>query len=371
MRIGVGAMWLNQSATSKNSGLARYAYRVIDGLLTSTSHELRVYGPRAFNPPKSWTETDRFVYVPGPGHPLSKRVLWERYGIARDLRKNPVDLWFSTTPSLPRATDAPQVAMVHDLIPLLFPEGHRRTTVLYTAWSLRKAHRQSKLLLSNSVSTKAELVKLLDVSPDRVTVTPLGPGNLVELCCRDEDSEAVLRKLGVPEGRYILALGNLEPRKNLELLLQAFSRLKPDFPDLSLVLAGAPRDQSVPTIFDREGVVRLGYVADECLPALFAWADVFCFPSLFEGFGLPVLEGMMLGAPVVASSIAAVREVGGNAILTFDPRSVDSLAESLSVVLESEEVASRMRVAGRRRAAEFTWEHTVSLTVEALERAAR
>jgi len=187
------------------------------------------------------------------------------------------------------------------------------------------------------------------------------------------DIEPILREYSV-ETPYILYVGALESRKNLPRLLEAYTLLRQWSTGWRLVIVGARKWKSSP-IFETVQRLQLeshvtftGYVADEHLPALYAGADLFAFPSLYEGFGLPVLEAMACGTPVVTSNSSSLPEVAGDAALLVDPYNVDEIAAAMRRILEDTNLAQELRMHGLARAAQFTWERTARETIEVYEK---
>lgn len=188
------------------------------------------------------------------------------------------------------------------------------------------------------------------------------------------ESEPTLRQYGI-ERPYILYVGALESRKNLPRLLAAYARLREWSERWRLVIVGARKWKSSP-IFDtvqqlglEPHVTFTGYVADEHLPALYSGADLFAFPSLYEGFGLPVLEAMACGTPVVTSNTSSLPEVAGDAAILVDPRDVEQIANAMWLVLSQPDLAAALREKGLARAAQFTWERTARETIEVYKQA--
>lgn len=368
-------MWLHSGMGDKNSGLSRYAAALLDAMLPiAEGHTFDIYAPDTFVAPPAWDATGRATMRPVSVGSLPKRVLWEHVKAAQIARRTRVDLWFSAAQAIPIGKGFKRAVMVHDMIPLLFPKLHPKRTVLYYTFALRHACRHADLVLANSEATKADLVEKLGASAARVVVTPLGPGNRVEPVAPDAVDREGLAALGVRSPRYVLTLCNLDFRKNLARLVEAFGRVASSAQGegLGLVVVGAKRGTQHAPLMDAiarlglsERVDLLGYVPDEALPGLFAAAELFAFPSLYEGFGLPVLEAMALGAPVVCSGVSAMPEVGGDAARYFDPEDVPAMAAAIVDVLGDSRARAEMRAKGVARAATFTWKGTATATLDA------
>jgi glycosyltransferase involved in cell wall biosynthesis len=275
------------------------------------------------------------------------------------------DLVHATNPSaVPPARPAQRlVVTVHDLAFEHFPEAFPgRWRWLYRAGVRAAAHRADAILVP-STATATDLAARSDVDPSRVVVTPLAPSTHVGTI----DPAETLEQLGVRRP-YALFVGTLEPRKNVARLIRAFRRVAPDLPH-TLVLAGPPGwkvQGIVAEMADPAGrIAHTGVVSPEQLDALYRAADAFCYPSLYEGFGLPVLEAMQRGTPVVASTTPALAEVAGDAALLVDPTHEEAIAEALRRLLTDRALADDLRRKGRERAAEFSWDRTARATLEA------
>jgi glycosyltransferase involved in cell wall biosynthesis len=219
-------------------------------------------------------------------------------------------------------------------------------------------------ILTVSEFSRKRLAETLDLDPERISVVPNGVDSRFETV-RSAAAEAVLKRLGLPRD-YVLALGSLEPRKNISKLLSAWAQLqsrKEIDEDVHLVVAGGRsslfRDAGLPALPDK--VVLTGYVADEDLPALYSSALVFAYPSLYEGFGLPPLEAMACGTPVVTSGSTSIPEVTGNAALLVDPHETESIAEGIQSVLNNADLRASLRAAGLERVKLFSWENSARL----------
>lgn len=255
------------------------------------------------------------------------------------------------------------VATVHDLAfdryPALYPRDWRW---LYHA-GLRATAKRADAILVPSESTADDLRSRTSIDPTRIHVTPLAPS----LVASDADPAPALERLGVPSP-YVLSVGTLEPRKNLVRLVRAYRQVAPDVPH-ALVLAGEPgwHIDELEAELARPGpgtIVRTGHVSGDSLDALYRGATAFAYPSLHEGFGLPVVEAMARGVPTVTSNRSSLPEVAGDAALLVDPTDVSEIAEALARVLTEPAVAADLGRRGRDRAAGFTWTATARATLD-------
>lgn len=375
MRVGVSAMWLHSGLDAKNSGLSRYAQALIDAMLeTPDCPDLEIFAPGDFDPPAAWRSNRKCRLHRVRFRGLPQRVFWEHFTAGRIARKIKVDLWFSMAQSIPFGHGLRRVAMVHDAIPILFPEHHPKRTVAYYWFVLKYTCKNADLILANSNATCSDLVRLFSAERSKIRITPLGPGNRVEPRNPSSVRKEELESIGVPFERYLLTLSTLDPRKNLEGLVRAFAIWRQGNPDsdLGLVVVGAKRPTFDDSLFQLvrnlglEGKIAIpGYLPDKDLPALFARAELFVFPSLYEGFGLPVLEAMLLGAPVVCSATSSLPEVGGDEVVYFDPSKPEEIAAGISKGLSRLSDREAWVKSGFERAKQFTWKRTAELTLAA------
>lgn len=272
----------------------------------------------------------------------------------------PVDVIHATAYALPPAS-APLVATVHDLH-FLHEPGHftTRGMRLFRRF-LELVRAEATLVLCPSADAGDDCVDA-GIDRDRLRIVPWGV-RVAPL--PDGAVERVRRRYGL-ERPYVLFVGTVEPRKNLARLLDAVHRL--DRTDVDLVLVGPQGWHE--DLVEPPRTRRLGFVADADRDALYAGAAAVAYPSLREGFGLPVLEALARGAPVVTSSVGATAEVAGSAAVLVDPHDVDSIAAGLARALDDSALAAQLREAGPRRAAEFSWERTAAATVAAYREAA-
>lgn len=260
-------------------------------------------------------------------------------------------------------TRVPTAVVVYDLVPFVDGAQAQVRAGRIERATIRPALRRAASLLCISEATRADLTVRFPLTAPKAVVTPLAA---------DPSFAAAVPMPGHRDlnGEYVLAVGTLEPRKNLERLLDAWLLLAPELRKrLSLALVG-PRgweDEAILAKAEAAGARLLGRVSDDELRALYAGASAFAYPSLYEGFGLPPLEAMTAGTPVLTSNISSLPEVVGDAALLVDPLSVEAIADGLTQLLTDEALCTRLRAAGPARAAEFSWARTARETLAALQ----
>jgi glycosyltransferase involved in cell wall biosynthesis len=278
-----------------------------------------------------------------------------------------LDLVHATSAAVPPAAGRPLVATVHDLAFRHFPDAYPAAGRRYHERSARVVAGEAVRLLVPSAATARDLVELYGVEPERVAVIPLG----VEPPAEPDRAGAsrLLRDLGV-RGPFLLAVGTLEPRKNLPRLLAAFGEVTDELPDHHLVVVGPVGwGPALRPTWESVRVKLAGPVGDATLHALYQAADGLAYPSLYEGFGLPVLEAMAHGVPVLTSDRSSLPEVAGDAALLVDPVDRGAIAKGLVRLVGDGALRRRLAAAGRRRAAGFSWPATAAATWAAYRQA--
>ncbi len=243
--------------------------------------------------------------------------------------------------------------LMHDAAVFDWPGAYTRTFAGWYRLLFRCLARSGATLLTVSQFSRERLASALKVTKDRIAVIPLGSDHLDDIVA----DSSIATRLGLAGMRYLLAVASDNPTKNVEALLAAFAQLRPD-ENLRLVIVGGRNAQvfrATASSTATANVIHAGPVSDPELKALYAQATALVFPSLYEGFGLPPLEAMACGCPVIAARAASVPEVCGDAALYFDPRSQDSIVAALQTVLVDSNLRERLRAAGRARKASFRW----------------
>jgi glycosyltransferase involved in cell wall biosynthesis len=381
MRIAVCASTLWSEVSWRNAGISRFGSRLIDALTRRrTGDSFEVYTQGVFQPPAEWGDRQnlRIERVAPTGH--GKKEAWDNFGARRFARPERCDVWLSTHHAIPYRSRVPTVITIHDMIPIAHPEYHDWKQSLFLRFSLISGARRATRILTNSDATKADIVKLARVPASKVLVMPLGPGS--------QPRDPRLEGLGacadpvpqIPFARYLFALGTLEPRKNFAGLVRAFAKVSSQsgLEDVGLVVAGGRgwKEQSIFTEIERLGmadkIAFLGYVPDGSLTALFAGSEAFILPSFEEGFGLPLLEAMIAGAPVLTTGHGATKELAGDAGAFFNPFDPDDIARCIVEVLQAPaEYRAGMRLRGLERSRNFSWERSADIAFQAVEEALR
>lgn len=376
--MGISVIFATDGITAPLSGIGRYAVELAYGLAT---HQ-QIEKIRCFS-------LGRWAALPAPE--LQQTAVPTRRGRLRTalaanrvavrmydhltpslyrwrLRGEGSSLFHSPNYSLPPFPGA-SVATVHDLSHVLYPQFHPAARVDYMNLAFPQTLRRAHHLITDAESVRQELIQQMGWSADRVTAVPLGvdPGFRPH---HTEELEPLMQRFGLRSNGYSLCVGTIEPRKNIDRLLSAYEalpqELRRSFP---LVLAGAPGWRSGQTHArmvraESDGWLRyLSFVPQHDLPKLYAGARLFVYPSLYEGFGLPVLEAMASGTPVITSNVSSLPEVVGDAALLIDPKDIDQIADALREVLQDDERRKTASVAGLARSASFTWEECVNQTV--------
>ncbi|MFN8454747.1 MAG: glycosyltransferase family 1 protein [Anaerolineae bacterium] len=308
--------------------------------------------------------------------------LWTHLRLAAELRMRPPSALFVPAHVLPLYCPVPALVTVHDLGYRYYPEAHRPFDRWYLEWTTRRHTRVARHIIADSQATKADLVRFYGANPERITVVYLGRD---ETLGRVNDPQLIAtakNKYNI-EGDYLLYLGTLQPRKNLLRLVEAFAQLinsgvqNYSFASLKLVIAGS-KGWLYNDIFARAQALGLagrvlfpGFVAADDKAALLSGALAYVFPSLYEGFGLPVLEAMACGTPVLTSNSSSLPEVAGEAALLVDPHDTAHIIQGLSQLLTQPDLRCRLVEQGYRQIQRFSWARAAEQVKEIAEHVTR
>ncbi len=365
MRLAIDA---SRTTVARRTGTENYALQLIRALLDlRSSHEITLYF-------RDQPSADLFESYPNVRQcviPFPR--LWTHLRFAAQLWVDRPDVTFVPAHSLPWIFPGRAVATVHDLGFRFFPDAHPEFERRYLDLTTRTTSARAACILADSEATRRDLVAQYHVDPAKIDV--VYPG--VEGLQRADESRiaAVKDKYHLPD-RYLLFLGTLQPRKNIRRLVEAFTcYLEADGTD-SLVLAGKRGwliDEvlaEVSTGIHRERIVLPGYIADDDVTAVYSGAVGLVFPSLYEGFGFPVLEAMRCGTPVLCANTSSLPELAGDAALLVDPLDVQAIAEGMDRLSRDPGLRSDLAARGYQQVEKFTWAQAARQTLHALEQAA-
>lgn len=266
----------------------------------------------------------------------------------------------------------PTVLTVHDLIFKLFPEHHKRLNHVFLNNAMPLFVERADAIITISEASKRDLIAHYKTPPEKITVVyeAAAPEFIAPT---HEDIQRVKTAYQLPE-QFLLVVGTIEPRKNYSRLVRAFAILRETYPDLKLVVVGSKGwlfesfFETIAALSVEDDVLFPGYVPDADLPAVYGAATVAVMPSIYEGFGLPVLEAMSCGTPVAASNAASIPELGGDAARYFDPYDLDAMVATLDEILDNESLQVQMQEDGFAQAAKFSWRRTAQETIDVYRR---
>ncbi len=361
MLIGVDA---SRVTRRHRTGTENYTLHVLRQLLAvDQRNEYRLYLGEPLPPgllPNSDSVTERVIRMPR---------LWTQVGLSREMLREAPDVLFVPSHVLPLVTPARSVVVVYDVGHRFFPRAHGVLEWLYVEWAIRRHVRIASSLITISQASRRDIVRLYGATPDRVAVAYPAVDERFQPASA-ADVERVRERYGLAE-RYVLHLSTIKPRKNLPRLVHAFAQAQLP-PQTQLVLGGTTThgahavEQAITECGLEHRVRRLAYVPDEDLPALYSGAGCVALVSLYEGFGMPALEALACGAPVVVGNRGSLPEIVGDAGVVVDSLDVLTIASGLERVLNEPDTAQRLRELGPPRARRFTWQDAARVTLEVL-----
>lgn len=368
--IALSAHLLSGAASYRTAGIHGYLYNTLSHLpAVDPDLAYTVFVGKGQLPVSSkWAIRRSCLPTDNPGI----RIIWEQLLAPFELAQVQPDLVHGTAFAVPLLWRGLSVTTIFDLSFMRYPGRLSLARRMYLRAITRLSAHRSCRVIAISQSSRSEICTLLDVPPAKVDVAPPG----VSHDFRSLPAEQVLQfrsKLGLPQ-RFILYVGTIEPRKNLDTLLRAYAQL-PERKEVKLVLAGGRgwRSERIDTLVDKlnlsSDVIRTGYVSNEELPLWYNASEVFVYPSVYEGFGIPVLEAMACGRPTIVSDGSSLPEVVGSCGILVPPVDTSAWATALSSLLANPALRTQLAQKGQKRASQFTWQNTARATVEAYHKA--
>jgi glycosyltransferase involved in cell wall biosynthesis len=361
MLVGIDA---SRAARAERTGTEAYSFHLIRAMLQSApQHRFWLYSDRAL---------PRELDAPNAGpRVMPFPRLWTHVRLSAEMAVRPPDVLFIPAHVVPLIHPR-TVVTLHDLGYRYFPLAHPRPTRLYLDLSTRWSVRAAAHVIADSQATMDDLVRHYAAPPETITVAYPGRDESLQRVDDPSITQAARQRHGIT-GEYLLYLGTLQPRKNLVRLVLAFSRLQPPTSNLQLVLAGAKGwlyDEifaEVRRLGLQDRVLFPGRIAEEDKAALISGSTAFVFPSLYEGFGFPVVEAMQCGAPVICSKTSSLPEVAGDAAWLVDPLDVAAITLAMRRVIEDAELRRSLVERGYAQARKFSWQTCAARVLAVLE----
>lgn len=366
MRIGIDATAL----PPKPVGAGNYIIQLIRSLSNLESdYEFVVFAHQSGLKLINTFDEQGFAWVVVPDKKPLRRLIWEQTVFPIMVRRYQIDLLHSLHYTRPFALSCSSVVTFHDMTFFLYPHLHTRPKRIFFPLTIQLSARNSDALIAVSESTRQDSIRLLGVSPQKIFTVPLGVTEDFRSTSDTILLTDVSQRYELPE-KFILYVGLVEPRKNLPFLLQTYRHLIDKGIPHDLVIVGrfGWMYQDVFTQVEelklRDRVHFTGYVSHQDLPIVYNLASLFVYPTRYEGFGLPVLEAMACGTPIVSSAVSSLPEIVGDAGILVPPGDQAALSRAMLDVLSNRTLQKQLTTKGRHQAAQFTWERTAQKTLK-------
>lgn len=306
-----------------------------------------------------------------------ERIWWDQVSFSRKAKKFKPDIIHKACFSVPRFGNFKKVVTIHDIIPLKFPENFSASSRFYFTKLMPWSYKFADYIITISESAKRDLIDVLKLDPEKIRVIYEAAGDEFQVITDADKIGQVKKKYGI-DGEYILNVGTLEPRKNLEFLVEVFKEIlkfgNSEIDNLKLVIVGKKGwryenlFRGIENLGIKDKVIFTDYVDEQDLLYLYNGAKLFVFPSIYEGFGLPILEAMKCGVPVISSNSSSLPEVVGSAGTLIDPKNKELWVKSIVDVLKNGEKQILMKADGLKQADKFSWEKCARETLEVYKR---
>ena len=367
MKIGIDA----RTIIGKRAGKGQYTYNLIKALtkIDKKNRYLLYFSkqPSVFD--FQFPDNFKIKVISWPS------LFWHLITLVK-LKKDKIDLFLAPTSYIiPALGFKKSVVVVHDLFSFFGLTSHQKKATLIERFTAERAFRQAEKIIAISENTKNDLINLFRINPNKISVVYLGVDQQFVSNLDKDKIDQILKKHKLPK-EFFLFVSTLEPRKNVVRLIKAYHRLVINSWQLTtkLVIVGQ-KGWNYQEIFDtvdklnlKDRVIFADYIKNRDLPYLYNQALAFVFPSLYEGFGLPVLEAMACGCPVITSNISSLPEIGSDAVLYVDPYNIDEIAGAMKEILVNKEMRKKLKEKGLRQAKNFSWEKTAKETLKILEK---
>ncbi len=363
---------INALGPSKiKAGIGNYVANLIYQLSLQDDINKYIIFASAKNKEFYLTENKNFVVIDIGfwGRNKILRIIWEQFILPVKLSEYKANILFSPGFICPIIKTAKYVTVIHDMTFFSHPQVHTFFKRLYFPFMIRRSVKRSEKIIAVSYNTKKEIIKYSKISGDKIVVTHLSANKFQKNIIKDE-KKLLVEKYKI-KSEYLLFVGMIEPRKNLNLIIEALEKISDK--EIQLVIVGK-KGWMVDDLFEKiklknlEGrIIFTGFVEDDELEIFYKNAKVFLYPSLYEGFGIPVLEAMTARCPVITSNISSLPEVAGDAAILIDPENSDELVEAINKLISKTECREKLIKKGFENTKKFSWEMTAKLTLDVFE----
>lgn len=353
MKIGIDV----QTTLGQKTGFGFYVQNLVENLKKyDFQNQYRLFKPK---------EKTRDLSTP-------QRFIWDQFGFPDQSKKIGLDILHQPCFSAPIFYQGVTIVTVHDLIAIFYGKDIPFFSRQYFGRWMPFTYKKADHIIAVSEHTKRDLVRILNIHPSKITVIYLAAGIKIK-DIQKEQIRKIKKKYQIT-GQYLLHVGTLNPRKNLEFLVKVFAKIIKQFPKLQLVIAGKKgwyyEDlfELVKRLSLDNKVLFTDYVSDQDMPYLYAGSEIFVFPSLYEGFGLPTLEAMQSGAPVISSNTSSMPEIVGGAGILLSPADEDQWVAKIILLMQNRMLRQKLIYQGKIQANKFSWRKTALQTVRVYEK---
>lgn len=369
LKIGLNARYLQR----RMSGIERYVLELILNLQKKDKENEYVlfFNKDAAIPVIPKQENVRTFISSFPTKHRLLRLFWEHVFLSYEINKENIDIFHGPAFFVPlwKPKDCKYIITVHDITFVKYPKAFTWGTKLYYQFLFPRSLQLADMIITDSESTKKDIINNYNLREEKVKVVYLGISDVFLQQQSKEKIKKVKQKYSLPE-KYFLFTGVLSPRKNVETIISAFNLVKkePKFSDYKLLIVGRKGwlyegiFKKVESLHFNQEVLFIDYISEEDLPVVYSLAEIYLFPSLYEGFGLPILEAMVVGCPVITSNISSMPEVAGDAALLINPLNVEELVDAITKLLENPDLKKKLLEKGYLQAKHFSWEKTAEET---------
>ena len=369
MRIGIDTTAL----PAQPVGAGTYIIQLVRAMIALDSdHQWVIYAHQGRQDLFDLPRKDNFEWVLVPDKSPARRMIWEQTVLPVLAHQARIDLLHSLHYTRPLYLPCASVVTFHDMTFFITPKLHTLSKRSFFPIAIRLSARLADALIAVSESTRQDAIRILDIPPNRITTTNLGVSSIFQPITDPNRLAQARRKYSLPES-YLLYIGTIEPRKNLPLLINAYNQLIQQNCDRELVIVGRRgwmyEDvyRQIDALNLKERVHFTGYVPTEDLPALYNLAQIFIYPSRYEGFGIPPVEAMACGTPVITTQSSAMIETIGEAGFLIPPDEVSALVNAIQMLNENANLHDELRQKGLQRASRFNWKKTAEDTLAVYE----